>query len=88
MANNTGTITGNVLANEAAPSSGTLLISEVDVYSASVGTSYTTLFGSITINSDGSYTYDVDETNPAVTGLRSGESIDDIISYTVQRSVS
>ncbi|WP_299625747.1 VCBS domain-containing protein, partial [uncultured Tenacibaculum sp.] len=87
MANNTGTIAGNVLANEAAPPSGTLIISEVDVHPTSVGTSYTTLFGSITINSDGSYTYDVDETNPAVTGLRSGESIDDIISYTVQRSV-
>ncbi|WP_348721801.1 tandem-95 repeat protein, partial [Tenacibaculum sp. 190524A05c] len=86
-ANNTGTIAGNVLTNESAPRNGTLLVSEVDVYPASVGNSYTTLYGSITINSDGSYLYDVDENNPAVTGLRNGESIDDIISYTVERSV-
>ncbi|WP_348743092.1 Ig-like domain-containing protein [Tenacibaculum sp. 190524A05c] len=86
-ANNTGTIAGNVLSNESAPRNGTLLVSEVDVYPASVGNSYTTLYGAITINSDGSYLYDVDENNPAVTGLRNGESIDDIISYTVERSV-
>ncbi|SNR15013.1 Ig-like domain-containing protein [Tenacibaculum jejuense] len=86
-ANNTGTISGNVLTNETTPRNGTLSVTEVDVYPAAVGNSYTTLFGSITINSDGSYTYDVDETNPAVTGLRNGESIDDIISYTVERSV-
>ena len=54
------------------------------MYPAMVGNTYTTLYGSITINADGSYTYDVDETNVSVLGLKSGASLDDIISYTVE----
>ena len=86
-ASNIGTISGNVLSNEATPRNGTISITEVDVYPAAVGNTYTTLFGEVTINSDGTYIYDVNENNSAVTGLRNGESLHDIISYTVERSV-
>ncbi|WP_408040185.1 VCBS domain-containing protein, partial [Tenacibaculum amylolyticum] len=79
-ANNTGTITGNVLANDSGSS---IVVTEVDVYPAMVGNTYTTLYGEITIQSDGSYSYNVDENNASVTGLRAGESLQDIISYTV-----
>ncbi|WP_281847445.1 VCBS domain-containing protein, partial [Olleya namhaensis] len=78
---NPGTINGNILGNDTGAS---LMISEVDVYPAQVGVTYETLYGSIVIQSDGSYAYDVDETNSSVTGLISGESLDDIISYTVE----
>ncbi|WP_276165720.1 Ig-like domain-containing protein [Zobellia alginiliquefaciens] len=84
IANNTGTVTGNVLTG-GTPDSGTgLTVSEVDVYPAQVGVPYETLYGTFTINMDGSYSYDVDETNSAVTGLKNGESIQDIVSYTLK----
>ncbi|PKA99303.1 VCBS repeat-containing protein [Flavobacteriaceae bacterium MAR_2009_75] len=84
VANNTGTVTGNVLTG-GTPDSGTgLTVSEVDVYPAQVGVPYETLYGTFTINMDGSYSYDVDETNSAVTGLKNGESIQDIVSYTLK----
>ncbi|WP_348741527.1 VCBS domain-containing protein, partial [Tenacibaculum sp. 190524A05c] len=79
-ANSTGTVTGNVLANDSGSS---IVVSEVDVYPASVGNAYTTLYGEITIQSNGSYSYDVDESSSSVTGLRGGESLQDIVSYTV-----
>ncbi|WP_459211411.1 beta strand repeat-containing protein, partial [Aquimarina rhabdastrellae] len=73
-------ITGNILTNDTGSS---IAVSEIDVYPTAVGTAYTTLFGSITVQSDGSYSYAVDTNNPAVTGLQGGESIEDIISYTI-----
>ncbi|WP_339845351.1 VCBS domain-containing protein, partial [uncultured Dokdonia sp.] len=78
---NTGAINGNVLGNDTGSG---IVISEIDVYPAQVGVPYETLYGSIVIQSDGSYAYDVDETNSSVTGLKLGESLDDIISYTVE----
>ena len=84
LANNTGTIAGNVLSNDSGTS---ISVTEVDVYPAMVGNSYQTLFGVFTIQSDGSYTYDVNENNSAVTGLRSGESLQDIVSYTVSDAI-
>uniref|UniRef100_UPI000A4B40A0 VCBS domain-containing protein n=1 Tax=Olleya sp. ITB9 TaxID=1715648 RepID=UPI000A4B40A0 len=81
LANNAGIITGNVLTND---SGNSITVSEVDVYPGQVGNSYQTLYGSITIQSNGSYSYDVDETSSSVIGLKNGESLDDIISYTVK----
>ncbi|WP_299160022.1 VCBS domain-containing protein, partial [uncultured Tenacibaculum sp.] len=88
MANSTTTIAGNVLT-DGTNDSGTTAISvtEVNVYPSKVGNSYATLYGSITIQSDGSYLYDVDEGNSSITGLRSGESIQDIISYTIEDTI-
>ncbi|MGG8495385.1 beta strand repeat-containing protein, partial [Tenacibaculum sp. TC6] len=83
-ANSTGTVTGNVLSNDSGTS---LSVSEVEVYPSKVGNVYTTLYGQITIQSNGSYSYDVDENNPSVTGLKSGESLKDIISYTVKDNI-
>ncbi|KGO06616.1 VCBS domain-containing protein, partial [Dokdonia donghaensis] len=84
-ANTVGGIPGNVLANDTGNS---IVVSEVDVFATAVGNSYETLYGSIIFQPNGSYVYDVDETNSSVTGLKSGESIDDIISYTVQDNAS
>ncbi|TCP24078.1 VCBS repeat-containing protein, partial [Tenacibaculum skagerrakense] len=82
-ANSTGTVTGNVLTNDSGSS---IFVSEVDVYPTAVGTAYSTLYGTVTIQSNGSYSYDVDETSSSVTGLRNGESLQDIVSYTVEDS--
>ncbi|WP_275316416.1 VCBS domain-containing protein [Tenacibaculum bernardetii] len=80
-ANNTGTISGNVLTNDST-SQGVLQVEDINLYQSFVGVTYTTLYGSIIIQADGSYIYDVDETNTTVTGLKNGETIQDIFSYT------
>ncbi|WP_437823735.1 Ig-like domain-containing protein [Tenacibaculum mesophilum] len=85
LANSTGTITGNVLTNDSGSTA--ISVTEVDVYPSAVNNTYTTLYGDITIQANGTYTYDVDETNASVTGLRNGESLDDIISYTVADAI-
>ncbi|WP_299135831.1 VCBS domain-containing protein, partial [uncultured Tenacibaculum sp.] len=87
-ANSTTTITGNVLTDGTNDSGATAIsVSEVDVYPAKVGNTYTTLYGTITIQSNGSYVYDVDETSASVTGLRNGETLHDIISYTIEDTI-
>ncbi|KGK28798.1 hypothetical protein EL45_18925, partial [Cellulophaga sp. E6(2014)] len=80
-ANTTGTVTGNVLTND---TGNILTVSEVDVYPTQVSNSYTTLYGSIVMQSNGNYTYNVDETSSSITGLKNGESLIDIVSYTAR----
>ncbi|MGO4921229.1 beta strand repeat-containing protein, partial [Maribacter spongiicola] len=83
-ANNTGTIAGNVLTDGTPDTGNNISVSEVDVYPTQVGVPYETLYGSVTIQANGSYTYDVNETNSSVTGLKNGESLQDIVSYTIE----
>ncbi|SFW69437.1 beta strand repeat-containing protein, partial [Cellulophaga fucicola] len=82
-ASSTGTVTGNVLTDGTADTGNNIFVSEVDVYPAQVGSAYNTLYGSVTIQPNGNYTYDVDESNSSVTGLKNGEILQDIVSYTI-----
>ncbi|WP_372720511.1 VCBS domain-containing protein, partial [Novipirellula sp.] len=82
---------GNVLTNDTDVDSGdtkTVVGVAAGVQGSafgSVGTMVTGLYGSITLNSDGSYTYNVDNNNTAVQDLRtSGESLDDVFTYTME----
>ncbi|WP_159092146.1 VCBS domain-containing protein, partial [Aquimarina sp. Aq107] len=78
-------VTGNVLTNDVDNTPGEMLsVSEVNVFPSEVGMSYNTLYGTFTIQSNGSYSYTVDTTNPAVAGLINGTSLDDIVAYTVE----
>ena len=45
-------------------------------------------YGSLTINSDGSYSYSIDENNASVEALANGETITDTFNYTVADSQS
>ncbi|WP_299607224.1 VCBS domain-containing protein, partial [uncultured Aquimarina sp.] len=84
-ANSVTPITGDVLANDTDATPGdSIIVSEVNVFPSEVGMSYSTLYGTITIQSNGSYSYTVDTTNPAVAGLVNGTSLDDIIAYTAE----
>ncbi|SHJ72140.1 beta strand repeat-containing protein, partial [Aquimarina spongiae] len=87
-ANSVTPITGNVLTNDTDNTTGgdVLSVSEINVFPSAVGTTYNTLYGSITVQSDGSYSYLVDTSSPAVAGLTSSTSLDDIIAYTVEDS--
>ncbi|MDF4221867.1 Ig-like domain-containing protein [Maribacter sp. M208] len=82
-ASSTGTITGNVLTDGTADTGNNIFVSEIDVYPTQVGTPYNTLYGSVTIQANGSYVYDVNEANSSVTGLKNGEILQDIVSYTI-----
>ncbi|GAA4443733.1 VCBS domain-containing protein [Novipirellula rosea] len=85
--------TGNVLANDLDPDSAangeTKTVTGVAVgvtgsASGSVATSVTGSYGAITINSDGSYAYVVDNSNTNVQALRnSGQTLDDVFTYTM-----
>ncbi len=56
------------------------------VYSNSVstvGSSVTGSYGSVVINSDGSYTYTLDNTNGSVQALNTGDTLTDIFTYSI-----
>ena len=71
-ADSTGSATGNVLDNDM-HTNGT--ITEVHAFPGLVGNAYEVNYGTLTLNADGSYSYDLDETDSAVTGLRVGLSL-------------
>ena len=48
-----------------------------------VGTAVTGSYGTLVLNADGSYSYVVDSTNPAVVALVAGQALDDVFTYTV-----
>ena len=82
--------TGNVLTNDTDVDSGdTKTVSGVAAgtvgsASGSVATSVTGSYGSISIASNGAYTYTVDNTNSTVQALRtSGDTIIDVFTYTM-----
>ncbi|TAN53603.1 MAG: tandem-95 repeat protein, partial [Methylococcaceae bacterium] len=76
--------TGNVLSNDTDVDSGdTKTVSALT--GGSVGTAQAGSYGSLTLNSDGSYSYTVDNANTAVQALKgSGNTLTDTFTYTVQ----
>src|SRR5262249_29431325 len=71
---------GNVLANDTDPAGGGLTVSTVNGTAANVGTTIHLASGALlTVNADGSYTYDP---NGAFNYLASGQSATDSFTYT------
>ena len=85
-ANATTAITGNVLTNDTGTNPKT--VTEVHGRAASVGVAYQTSYGTITMNANGTYNYQVDVNNSSVHGLIAGQSLVDIISYTGRDNAS
>ena len=73
------TVSGNVLTNDTDPDS-SLTVSAVA--GGSVGVPRAGSYGSVTINSNGSYTYTLDDSNPMVNGLAPGQMLTDPFGYT------
>ncbi|MFN7100110.1 MAG: beta strand repeat-containing protein, partial [Flavobacterium sp.] len=87
-ANSATAVTGNLLTNDTDATAGDArTITEVHGYKSSVGAVYTSTYGSITVQSNGAYSYNVDVNNATVKGLKNGNSITDIISYQVTDNV-
>ncbi|HYE34806.1 VCBS domain-containing protein, partial [Methylocaldum sp.] len=78
---------GNVLANDTDVDTGDIrTVSAVNGIDADVGTSVAGSYGTITINSDGSYVYNIDPLNPAVIALGASGTLTETFSYTVSDS--
>ncbi|NGZ05936.1 MAG: hypothetical protein G8237_06220 [Magnetococcales bacterium] len=82
--------TGNVLTNDLDADSTTLTVSAIrtgDVEGSgtagSVGTPVGGAYGQLTVGTDGSYAYVVNETLAAVEALKAGQSLTDAFNYTV-----
>ncbi|WP_027859603.1 VCBS domain-containing protein, partial [Marinobacterium jannaschii] len=79
---------GNVLDNDTdvdgTGESKTVTAVSFDSTAGAIGQSLTASYGALTLNSDGSYSYVIDESNAAVQALRiSGQTLTETFSYTV-----
>ncbi|MDG9793672.1 Ig-like domain-containing protein [Brucella anthropi] len=83
----TATATGNVLTNDTDVDDGektTLAVNEVkfgDVV-GTVGSSIQGTYGTLTLNSDGSYTYELDNTSTKTQSLKQSEQVTETFTYT------
>jgi VCBS repeat-containing protein len=95
IAEDTTSVSGNVVANggagdvadsvgaDGAPSSGPVTGVSFDGTGHEVGQGFDTAYGRLTLNADGSYTYEIDNGNPAVDGLKQGATLHEVVTYTI-----
>jgi len=76
----------SVLTNDRDIDFGTLTVIAVNHQVFAVSTTVPTLFGRITMASDGTYSYELDNANPAVNALTEGQTLTDCIVYSVKDS--
>ena len=79
-------VVGNVLLNdqdENLSEGDELRVSAVNGQAADVGAVIVGLYGTLTLNADGSYSYELDNDNPVVDALNEGDSLSDVFEYTV-----
>ncbi len=89
----TGASTGDVA--DTTPAGGTLVVTGIRTASASTMDSVvagtpkvvTGLYGTLTIKSDGSYSYSLDETNPTVQALKPGDTLQESFNYEIQNGL-
>lgn len=80
-------ITGNVLDNDTDADGDTLFVSAVEGLEENVGQPVQGLYGTLTINADGTYTYDLDDDNPEVDALNNGDELFDDLVYFVSDGI-
>ncbi|MDV2998799.1 MAG: hypothetical protein N5P05_000405 [Chroococcopsis gigantea SAG 12.99] len=88
-------ITGNIFANDTDTNNTTAGLSVVSVRTGNVegqgtpgslGTGIIGTYGTFILNSDGSYTYILDNNDPAVQALNPGDSVTDSLNYTIRNA--
>ena len=78
------TAVGNVLTNDTDVDAGDAkTVSAVNGVAQSVGASIVGTYGAVTISSDGSYTYTLDNNKAATNALPQGAKVNDVFNYTV-----
>ncbi|MFK7769637.1 MAG: VCBS domain-containing protein, partial [Mariniblastus sp.] len=94
---NTGAVTENVTATDSGnvisdndgsgvdsdPDGDSISVTSFDGSSANVGSAVSGTYGSITLNSNGSYTYTLDNNNAAVNALDNGETLSESFAYEI-----
>jgi VCBS repeat-containing protein len=75
--------TGNLLSNDVDPDRDAKRVIAVDGEQQSVGVARAGLYGTLTLNADGSYAYVLDRSLAAVQGLSDGETLQDVFAYTM-----
>ena len=87
------TVTGNAYTNDkigadgaavGGPVTGVKVGSDTStVATGGVGSAVTGTYGGLTLNADGSYSYALDNSKPAVSALQSGQTLTDTFTYTI-----
>ena len=80
--------TGNVLTNDSDVNGNPLTVSAVNGLAANVGNDLVGSYGTLHLNSDGSYTYTLNNANPAVQALGVGETLSEQFSYTANDGIT
>jgi VCBS repeat-containing protein len=75
-------VSGNVLANDGAPSGNPLTVSAVNGTSGGVGSTIAGTYGSLTLGANGQYTYTLNASQANVLALTPGQTVRDIFHYT------
>lgn len=81
-----GYIKGSVTDNDNAPEGETLTVDQMNGDTEKVGTRIKTDYGYIVIAEDGSYAYQVDNSDPDVVNLNDGETLEETFTYQVKDS--
>ena len=76
-------VTGNVITNDSDIDHGAVItVAQVAGSAGNVGHAVTGTYGSVTINTDGTYSYALDNSNAAVQALATGETLTEIFNVT------
>ncbi|MEC5125460.1 Ig-like domain-containing protein, partial [Verrucomicrobiales bacterium BCK34] len=75
-------VTGNVISNDSDPDGDTLSVSAVEGGAGNVGSEHDGSYGAITLNSNGTYSYELDNSNAAVQALAAGATLTETFDYT------
>ncbi|MDP2681000.1 MAG: Ig-like domain-containing protein, partial [Rhodoferax sp.] len=94
--NGTATVTGNVFATGSANDMADRLgadstatpVSAISIGGNAkiVGTAFATAYGNLTLNGNGSYSYTLDNNNASVNALHTGQSLSELVTYTLTDS--
>ena len=80
-------VTGDLLSNDSDPDTNdTLVVTEVDG-NTDPATDITGSYGTLDWNADGTYSYTLDNANPAVQSLAAGETLTDSFTYTISDGI-
>jgi VCBS repeat-containing protein len=75
----TNAVTGNVLTNDTDPAAD----SDPAGFTVTTTGTFTGTYGTLVLNGDGTYSYELDDANAAVQALHQGESLQEVFNYTM-----
>jgi len=77
----TNPVSGNVLSNDTDADGNTLTVASVNGAAVNVGAAVAGTYGSVTISSNGTYSYTLDNSKATVQALKAGQTVTDVFNY-------